>query len=130
VPARTDEDFGSDPQLDEILAKYLQAAEAGEPLDKAQLLLDHPAYANQLRQFFADKSRIDRVIGAVESGESPNIPGDAPTLPPTDTNPLEAPTLGAQAESNAASRLGAMMRYFGDYELLNEIARGGMGVVY
>jgi WD40 repeat protein len=75
----------------------------------------HPDLADELEAFFADQERVDRAVDPLRATGQQQT-AEAPTLPPEQTAPTDG-TLGT-------------VRYFGDYELLEEIARGGMGVVY
>jgi serine/threonine-protein kinase len=97
--------------LDAVVAEYLQAVESGRVPSRQELLDRHPELADGLRAFFADLDRVDRVAAPLRAADGfdldPSGPqeGDRPQQPPT-------------------------VRYFGDYELLEELAHGGMGVVY
>jgi hypothetical protein len=95
--------------LDDVIAEYLQAVDAGQAPDREALLARHPDLADELRVFFETQDRLDRFAEPLR----PTDPGA--TLPLTGDTPASPP---------------AVLRYFGDYELLEEIARGGMGVVF
>jgi hypothetical protein len=102
-----DDSSADDPRLNEIIAAYLEAVDAGREPDRQELLRRHPDLAAELEAFFADRDAFDRL--------APPGPAGTPTLAPSE---------------QSAPAPGAKVRYFGDYELLEEIARGGMGVVY
>jgi WD40 repeat protein len=101
-----------DGRIDAVIADYLDAVRAGQDPDPAAWLARHPDLADELAAFFAGKAELARL---------------APAPPAPDTPPKDVPTV-APGEAPAAP-LG-VVRSFGDYELLEEIARGGMGVVY
>jgi serine/threonine-protein kinase len=115
--------------LHEILAAYLEADEAGKAPDRQELLARHPELRAELEAFFANRERFDRLAAPLRSCLPQPPPTQEYRVDPTkDGRPTEPPTL---AESDPSGRSpGTKTRFFGDYELLAEIASGGMGVVY
>jgi serine/threonine protein kinase len=91
--------------LEAVLANYLRAAEDGRAPDRMELLARHPDLAPELATFFAGQDQLGRL-----------------------TAPLRE-AVSAVQESTIEEKLAESGR-LGDFRILREIGRGGMGVVY
>jgi WD40 repeat protein/predicted Ser/Thr protein kinase len=95
-----------DARLDDILAAYLDEVEAGRAPDRRAWLAAHPDHAAELSAFFANHDHFGRLAAPLRPDVLP--------YPTRDPGPPDVARIG----------------YFGDFELIRELARGGMGVVY
>jgi eukaryotic-like serine/threonine-protein kinase len=102
-----------DGRLAEVIASYIQAVEAGAAPDRDAIVAAHPEIASQLVQFFADTDQFDGLLAPLRRS------------PPTPTTLFDDRSLTIPEGSPQS-----LPRGFGDYELLAEIARGGMGIVF
>jgi WD40 repeat protein len=102
-----------DERLHTVIADYLDREAAGAAPARDAWLAEHAEFAEALGQFLDEHQRMARLGSPLRALA---VPGS------------EQPTIGV-AGADTAETLPAL-RYFGDYELLAEIARGGMGVVY
>ncbi len=105
-------------RLDEVVTAYLKAQEAGQATDRQALLDSNPDLASELREFFADQDRLERLA-------SPLRPLVGSSEPDATSTPLPMQTAGA-----AFPALPSPPRTFGDYTILAAVGQGGMGVVW
>lgn len=101
----------SHPIIDVLLAEYLQRVDSDQPVDREEFLRQHPEHADELRELIEADEALSRATGTRTHFVAPPNSSSDTSLPPDPA-------------------LGTIIRYLGDYELLEEIARGGMGVVF
>jgi serine/threonine protein kinase/formylglycine-generating enzyme required for sulfatase activity len=109
MSATKDNDASRDERLFDVIAAYVEARDQGQVTDRLQWLARYPEFAEELEAFFATRDRLE-VLAAPQTGAL-------------------AQPVGAPAEASlppAHPELGQL----GDFHLLREIGRGGMGVVY
>ena len=105
--------------LERVIAEYVQACESGQEVDVEALRRQHPHLEPELSEFLAGHQQF------VEAAESVRN-----QLNQVSDSTLSAPTgreLTPPADSSLATN---PPKILGDYEILEEIDRGGMGVVF
>ncbi|MFN3192503.1 MAG: serine/threonine protein kinase [Aureliella sp.] len=110
----------SDPRsVDEVIAEYLQLVERGNEPKREEFLSRYPQHQSELEDFFRLHDQFATPDSVVLNSSKSDGKADG-------GNPAER-HLRTASESSIASN---PPQFLGDYEILGEIDRGGMGVVY
>jgi serine/threonine protein kinase len=113
----------STPELDEVIADYIQQVEAGRSPDQADLLQRYPHLARKLAEYFA----AERRVGAW--AHEPTFVPSTPFVPSTDDDRPDAPPQDAAGVEPDFAKVVPGTVLAGQYRVI-DVKAGGMGRVY
>ena len=116
-------------EVDRVIAEFLEQSRAGKEPDREALLAAHPEFAEELRSFFANHDGM-QAAASEDATLLPTPTNEPATIQPAAGEPSDEATIAPSRSVSHGDASEPKVRYFGDYELLEEIARGGMGVIY
>ena len=114
----------SQPELDQAFHEYLKLVDQQESVDPAEFIQRYPELAEPLSQLIETATAVERMAGPRLS-ETTAESAIADTV--SDETVIGRHSLTNVNSISAESLSGVSV---GDYELLEELGRGGMGVVY
>jgi len=119
-----------DDRLDEVILEYIDNVEAGGMLDRDKFINRHPEFRAELESFFDNRDCVELVAAPLREAaedehrlrmEFGKLSATRSHVPGNSSNRQEAyPT------NSSDSAIGQL----GEFRLLSEIGRGGMGIVY
>jgi serine/threonine protein kinase len=110
-------------RLNEVLAAYLEAADAGWAPDRQEFVTRYPELADELESYFRDHDHVAQFAESLPH-PSPRVGQDVwAGTPSADSTTVILPS---EPTDLCMEALGS----FGDYEIRSLINKGGMGVVF
>jgi WD40 repeat protein len=104
-------------RFEEVVAAYLEDVEVGRAEDLEQFLTRHADLADEIAAFFARQEQVARLAAPLRALAAGSTLAGAP--PGRDISPEDNP-----------GGLQPLLGQMGDFEIVRELGRGGMGVVY
>jgi len=124
-----------DEELAHLVGELMDRLRAGEAPDLQAVIAQHPDRAGELRQLWAAIAIAEEVAGAAACSAASlaeqRSAAPAEATPPAAAEAVTLPLGGDADRPSNGDRPGAgLPRSFGDYELVEELGRGGMGIVF